>query len=79
MGGNGIGGRVTGRNQGSDGGGGISTVRAYFTWSKKYLTTDPQASFNADSGSPGVYSIGCATTTLNSSSFKGSGAGASKT
>ena len=39
----------------------------------------PQAPFNEESSRPVVSDVGCATTTLNASSFKGYGAGASKT
>ena len=75
---NGRGGRGTGRNLGSGGGGVISTVYASTAWTKTSPTTDPPASVNGDSVRTGVSAIGCATTTLNASSFKVSGAGASK-
>ena len=91
MGGNGRGGIVTGRSRGSRGGGGISTVDSSIIWDKTPPATDPPSSVNGYSFravSPasvngyslriGVSSIGCATTTLNASSFKGSGAVASK-
>ena len=85
MGGNGGGGRGTGRiwgsgsNPGSGGGGGISTVDASIKWYKIPPTTDPPASVNGESGSPGVLAIGFENTTLNDSSFKWYGSGASKT
>ena len=70
---------LSGSDQGSGGGGGIYTVYASTTWDKTAPTTVPPASVNIESARLGVLSIGCATTTLNASSFKGSGAGASKT
>ena len=82
MGGNGGVGRGTvinigsGSNQGSGGGGGIYTVDAYTTWAKTASTTNPQASVNGESFRTVVSAIGCATTTMHASSFKGSGAGA---
>ena len=91
MGDNGRGGRVTGRSQGSVGGGGIYTLYASIIWAKTSPTTDPSSSVNGDSGravSPAyisgesgrkrVLAILCATITLNSSSFKGSVAGTFK-
>ena len=84
MGGNGVEGigaginLGSGINRGSVGGGGISTVDSSITLAKTAPTTDPLAFVNGGSGRPVIYSIGCATTTLNASSFKGSGAGASK-
>ena len=57
----------------------ISTVYASTTWAKTAPTTDPPAYVNGESVRPGVLDIGYATTTMNASSFKGSGAGASKT
>ena len=84
MGGNGGGGRGTerilgsGSNQGSGGGAGISTVDASITWAKTPPTTYPPDSVNGESRRPSVFPIGCATTTMNDSSFKVSGAGASE-
>ena len=78
MGGNGRGGRVTGRNRLIGVGEGISTVDSSITWAKMTPTTDPPASANGYSGHTGVLAIGIATTTLNASSIKGSGAGESK-
>ena len=77
--GHGRGGRGTGINIVTGGGGGIYTVDASLTWAKTAPTTDPPASVNGESGRPSVSGIGCATTTLNDSSFKGSGAVISKT
>ena len=92
MGGNGRVCRVSGRSRGSGRCGGISTVDASITWAKTALTTDPQASVNGDSGQavspasikvdsgrPVSSDIGCANTTLNASSFKGSVSGTLKT
>ena len=76
MGVNEIGGRGTGINRGSGGGGVIYTVAASITWYKTSPTTDPPESINRESVHPGVWTIGCETTTLNASSFKGYGAGA---
>ena len=74
------------------GGGGISTVDASITWDETVPTTDPPASSNGYSGRavspvsdngqigrPCIWEIGCETTTINASSFKGSGDVASKT
>ena len=66
---------VSGRNIGSGGGGVIYKVYASITWYKTSPTTDPPASVNGESGRPGVSAIFCETTTLNDSSFKGSGVG----
>ena len=41
--------------------------------------TNPPNYISGESRRTGVLAIGCATTTLNASSFKGSGAGTSKT
>ena len=76
MGGDGRGGIRNGRNQGSGGDGGIYTVDASITCDKTAPTTNSPASINGESSWPGVLAIGCATTTLNDSSFKSSGAGA---
>ena len=91
MGGNGRGSRGTERSRGSGGGGSISTVDSSIAWDKIPPITETPASVNGDSAravspasvngensKPVIYSIGCATTTLNASSFKGCGAGASK-
>ena len=85
MGGNGGGGRETGinqgcgSNQGSGGGGGISKVYAFITWTKTPPTTNPPASVNGDSGRPGFLTIVYEINTLNALSFIWSGAGALKT
>ena len=76
--GNGGGGRGTGINLESGGCGGKSTLDASIPWAKTLPTTGPPASINGESNQPGVSTIGCATVTLNASSFKGSGAGASE-
>ena len=76
MGGNGRGGRGNGRNRGS---GGIYTVDASITSYKTASATDLLASVNGKRFRLGASTIGCAKTTLNNSSLKGSGAGASKT
>ena len=83
MGGDERGGRGTenkksGRNQGSGGGGGISTLDESITWDIMASTTDPPAYANVESVWQYISCIGCATTTLNDSSFKGSGAIPSK-
>ena len=76
--------RGTGRDQGSGinweigGGGGISTVDTSIPWAIASPTTDSPASVNGDIVWTGVFSIGCTTTTLNASWFKGSSAGASE-
>ena len=57
---------------------GISTVDASIKWSETSPTTDPPDSVNGDISRMGVLDIGCATNVLNASSFKWSGAGASK-
>ena len=81
MGGNG---GETGRNigivisRGSGGGWGIYTVYASITQDKIAPTTNPQSSVNVESIRLVISAIGCATTTLDASSFKGSGAGDSK-
>ena len=69
----------SGSNRESGGGEGISTVDASITWAKTPPTTDLPASVNGESGRPGISAIDWATTTLDALSFKGSGAGASKT
>ena len=85
MGGNGVVGRGngiiwgSGSNQLIGGGGGISTVDASITWDKMPPTINPPASVNVESVRTGILAIGCLTTTLNVSSFKWSGTGASKT
>ena len=68
----------SGSNLGSGVGEGITTVDASITWDKTPPTTYPPSSVRGEIVRPGVLVIGCATTTLNSPSFKGSGAGASK-
>ena len=85
MGGNGEGGRGTGRfwvsgsNWVSGGGGGIYTVDASIKWAKTDLATNLTAYVNGESGRTVVSAIVCATTTLNASSLKWSDSGASKT
>ena len=74
----------TGINQGSEsfrgrgGVGGISKVYASIIWSITDPTTYTSASENVESGRTSVSDIGCATTTLNASSFKRSGSGTLK-
>ena len=66
----------SGRNRGSGGGGGIYAVDESTTWAITATTTDTPYSVNGESGRLGVPEIGYETTTMNASSFKGSGAGA---
>ena len=85
MRGNSRGGRVNGinrgseRNRGSGGGRGISTVYISIKWDITGPITDPTASDNVESGRTLLSAIGCVSTTLNASSFKGYGASTSKT
>ena len=85
MGGNGWGSRGTGRfwgsgsDQGSGGDGGIFTVDASIIWAKMPPTTDPPDIVNGERTGTVISIIWCTTTPMNASSFKGSGAGASKT
>ena len=67
---------VSGSNQGSGGGGGITTVDASITWVKTASSNEPPTYINGESVHMRFLAIGCANTNLRDSSFKGYGAGA---